>query len=116
MAYTSKRWLPKTSSESREKFIEGYKGCYRRKWKVNSRNYYKPRVRQGCNLSPILFNIYLDNTLQKWKNKAHPRINTRKISINTLLFANDLVLISDKEERLQRSLFQLNEISKECNL
>jgi hypothetical protein len=38
------------------------------------------------------------------KNKAHPGIDKGKSSINTLLFTDDLVLIFDKEERLQRSL------------
>jgi hypothetical protein len=53
--------------------------------------------------------MYLDDILQKWKNKA-------RTGINTLLFTDDLVAIFDKEERLQRSLPELNEISKEHNM
>jgi hypothetical protein len=71
-------------------------------------------VRQGCDLFPIVFNIYLDDLLQKWKNRAYPAINLGKRPINNLLFVDDLVLISYKEKTLQ--LFQLNEISKEYNM
>jgi hypothetical protein len=53
--------------------------------------------------------MYLDDILQKWKNKAHT-------GINTLLFTDDLIAIFDKEERLQRSLPELNEIFKQHNM
>jgi hypothetical protein len=36
--------------------------------------------------------------------KTHPGISIGKRPISVLLFADDLVLIFDKEERLQRSL------------
>jgi hypothetical protein len=73
-------------------------------------------VRQGCDLFPIVFNIYLDDLIQKWKNKAYPAINIGKRPINNLLFVDDLVLISYKEKTPQLLLFQLNEISKEYNM
>jgi len=32
--------------------------------------YTERRVRQGCNLWPALFNIYIDDLLRNWKHKA----------------------------------------------
>ena len=36
--------------------------------------------------------------------------------LNTLLFADDLVVIKDSEDKLQKSLYILHQVSKDCNL
>jgi len=66
-------------------------------------------VRQGCNLSPSLFNIYIDNLLRNWKHKADTGIKLkRNIYLNTLLFADDQVIIQDSEDKLQKSVYLFN--------
>jgi len=76
--------------------------------------YINQRARQGCNLSPALFNIYIDDLLRNWKQKADVGILLqRNLYLNTLLFADDQVVIQDK---LQKSLYILNQMCKEYNL
>lgn len=70
-------------------------------------------VRQGCSLSPTLFNIYIDNILREWKSLSKPSIwinpNT---PLQSLLYADDHTIIEENELSLQKSLYQLNRICK----
>ena len=53
-------------------------------------------VRQGCPLSPTLFNIYLDEIITKWQKQDITRIKLSKNQqLSTLLFADDQVIIAD---------------------
>ena len=52
-------------------------------------------VKQGCTLSPILFNILFINDLIEYLNEAVEGIEIVNTKINTLLFAGDVVLIED---------------------
>ena len=78
------------------------------------------RVNQGvwqeCNLSLALFNIYIDDLLRNWKHKADGGIlPKRNLYLNTLLFADNQVVIQDSEDKLQKSVYILNQISKDYN-
>ena len=74
-------------------------------------------VRQGCNLSPAVFNISIDDLLRNWKHKADTGIILkRNLYLNTLLFADDQVIKQDCEDRLQKSVYILNQMSKDYNL
>ena len=67
-------------------------------------------VRQGCVLSPLLFNIFLSDILKELDmNDNQMKIDTMKIS--SLVWA-DMVLFADTEENL-RKLLKTVEIS--CN-
>jgi hypothetical protein len=74
-------------------------------------------IRQGCSLSPALFNIYSDDVIQEWKTRSNPRIWLKKTAaLNTLLFADDQIIIQENKDELQRSIFYLNNICKSYNL
>jgi len=48
------------------------------------------RVRQGCPLSPTLFNIYLNEIITKWQKQDITGSNlSKKQQLSTLLFADD---------------------------
>ena len=68
-------------------------------------------VRQGDSLSPTLFNIYVNDISNLFiQDKSSPLIlDTTKIG--SLLFADDLLLISESQTGLQNSL---NELSDYC--
>jgi hypothetical protein len=61
-------------------------------------------TRQGCNLSPLLFNIYINELPELFlKSKCDPiEIGYKKY--NALLYADDLAILSKSSEGLQRAL------------
>ena len=72
-------------------------------------------VKQGCMLSPTLFNIYLSdlpNTLNK--DKDAPELNQRPVSC--LLYADDLVIISKTHKGLQNNINRLVDYCKKNSL
>jgi hypothetical protein len=69
-------------------------------------------VRQGCGLSPGLFNMYINKIAQECKTviKKVIQSNNRK-SVNTILYADDQILIATSEDELQKMAYHLNLIA-----
>jgi sorting nexin-29 len=68
-------------------------------------------VRQGCCLSAILCNIYIDDMLRTWKDQIIPGIRLNKNTcISYILCADDMVIIQESEVELQRGIFKLKKI------
>ena len=67
-------------------------------------------VKQRCTLSPILFNIFINDLIGRLK-KAAEGIRIRDCKINAILFAGDLVLIAENLTMLQKLLDALKEWS-----
>ena len=71
---------------------------------------YKKDVRQGCILSPMLFNLYINEIPTVFKNTlSDPLILPNGTTINSLSYADDLVILSKSKSGLQHCLNQLNE-------
>ena len=76
---------------------------------------FKKGVKQGDSLSCILFNMFLNDLTKIFNYKCEPvEIGERKV--NHLLYADDLVLISQSKDGLQRCLNNLNTYCKTWRL
>ena len=64
-------------------------------------------VRQGDNLSPTLFNIYI-NDLALVLKKMNLGVTIGNLHVCILLYADDIVLISKSEQNLQIMLDMVN--------
>ena len=73
-------------------------------------------VKQGCPLSPTLFGMYVDEVLdyiERVGDRGAPLAGTW---ISLLLYADDIVLISDSPEGMQRHLDALHTFASACGV
>ena len=63
-------------------------------------------LKQGCPLSPMLFNLYIDDISEIFDDQCHP-IEIQETKLSHFLYADDLVIVSHTEEGLQRALNNL---------
>ena len=65
-------------------------------------------VRQGCVLSPRLFNLFMNDLPDIFGKKCNP-IKLGRTSLPCLMYADDIVLLSETKEGLQECLNRLDE-------
>jgi hypothetical protein len=58
---------------------------------------------QGCPLSPVLFNLCLDEVIRIWLQKLKLSKYFKELIFNTLLFADDQLIVAETEDNLQRA-------------
>jgi hypothetical protein len=62
-------------------------------------------VRQGCPLPPTLFNIYMNEIIIQWNKIYNKGIRIQNnTKLDTLLYADDQIIISNSEDNLQRGV------------
>ena len=72
---------------------------------------YDKGVQQGNPLSPLLFNLYINDIFEVLKNECSVNLDNEQ-TFNVLMYANDLISMSSTQEGLQKSLDALNDF---CN-
>ena len=72
-------------------------------------------LKQGCPLSPMLFNLYIDDVKDIFDPRCDP-VTITDTDITHFLYADDLVLVSLSHEGLQRSLDKVSEYSRKKSL
>ena len=78
---------------------------------------YTKGVRQGCPLSPLLFNLYVNDIFKMIDDKTAVPINLNNNDpINLLMYADDLIMIARSEEELQSNMTMLNDYCTNWNL
>ena len=74
-------------------------------------------VRQGCILSPCLFNLYAEYIMRNaGLEEAQDAIKTAGRNINSLRYADDTTLMAESEEELKSLLMKVKEESEKAGL
>ena len=74
-------------------------------------------VRQGCILSPCLFNIYAEYVMRNaWLEEAQAGIMIAGRNISNLRYADDTALMAESEEELKSLLMKVKEESEKAGL
>ena len=67
-------------------------------------------IRQGCILSPCLFNLYAEYIMRNARlDEAQAGIKIARRNINNLRYADDTTLIAEREEELKSLLMEVKE-------
>ncbi|KAI5729179.1 hypothetical protein M8J77_026485 [Diaphorina citri] len=69
----------------------------------------KKGVRQGCNISPYLFNIYIEKAIEESK-EVCTGIVLNGVRVQMLRFADDIAVLAPDEQNLKRSLECMDEV------
>ena len=74
-------------------------------------------VRQGCILSPCLFNLYAEYIMRNTGlEEAHAGIKSARKNINNFRYADDTTLMAESEEELKSLLTKVKEESEKVGL
>ena len=72
-------------------------------------------VRQGDNLSPILFKIFINDLVDSFDESCKP-VTLNSLNLNRLLYADDLVLMSETADGLQICIDKLYDYCENMGL
>lgn len=73
-------------------------------------------IKQGDGLSPVLFSLFMNDIPEKLRKEGCLGVKLKNQLLNCLMFADDLILISQTAEGLQNSLNVLNKHANEWKL
>ena len=74
-------------------------------------------VRQGCILSPCLFNLYAEDIIRNpGLEEAQAGIKIARRNINNLRYTDDTTLLAESEEELKSLLMKAKEESEKVSL
>ena len=73
-------------------------------------------VRQGCPLSPLLFNLYVNDLIELIDSATKCQVGLSEIEINSLMYADDIVVLAHSEKDLQAKMDTLSKFCKDRKL
>ena len=73
-------------------------------------------VRQGCTLSPWLFNLFMDNVMREARGSFVDEVQLSTGEVGVLLFADDMVVMADSKEGLQHNLKAVSDMLNKWEL
>ena len=73
-------------------------------------------VRQGRPLSPLLFNLYVNGLIELIESSSKLSISLMDVNINSLMYADDLVVLAHTEKDLQQKMDLVDKFCKTWKL
>ena len=73
-------------------------------------------LRQGCNLSPLLFNIFVNDIFDIFHDLKCCPVKLNNKPITSLMYADDLLILSETEDGLKESLQRLGKYAKQWKM
>ena len=73
-------------------------------------------VRQGCTLSPWLFNVFMDRVTREAKRLFRSEVKLSTGDVGVLLFADDIVVMAESAEGLQHNLQVMSDVLSKWEL
>ena len=79
-------------------------------------------LRQGCVMSPWLFNVYMDGVVREVNARVLGKgleimsVNGGRFEINQLLFADDTALVADSDQKLCRPVTEFGRVCERRKL
>jgi exonuclease III len=99
-----------------QSMYKNVQSCIRRENYVSDKFKCEKGTRQGCNLSPALFKIYLNDLQDIFNNKDCDSVKVGQQPLGCLMYADDVLLLSQSAKGLQNSLDKLNIYCKKWRL
>ena len=105
-----------------ESLYAGSKACVRVGSELSEWFSVKVGLRQGCVMSPWLFNLYIDGVVREVNARVLGRglkltdSNENEWEMNQLLFADDTVVVADSEEKLCQLVSEFGRVCKRRKL
>ena len=102
-------------------FYQGANACVKIGGELSESFCIKTGVRQGCVMSPWLFNVYMDGVIREMKAKSG-NVGAKMLEdenewwMITSLFADDTVLFAESEQELQRVVNEFYNVCMRRNL
>ena len=87
-----------------QSFYRASKACVRVNGKLSRWFPIYQGVRQGCVMSPWLFNIYIDGIIREAMDDFVGGVQLSNTKVQVLLFADDIVMVTERKEDIQRNL------------
>ncbi|PZC74827.1 hypothetical protein B5X24_HaOG207140 [Helicoverpa armigera] len=98
------------------KLYEGSRGSVRIKECMSDEFRFQKGVRQGCILSPILFNIYGEYILRKALEGWEGGVNIGGVRVANLRYADDTTLLAESAGEMEELLRRVENISSDLGL
>ena len=73
-------------------------------------------LRQGCNLSPLLLNIFVNDIFDIFDDLKCCPVKLNNKPITSLMYADDLLILSETEDGLKESLQKLGKYAKQWKM